>query len=118
MNEPLPPMACDLTKLSDAERHRLQAVVAELFSVAGEVRVLADGYELGYANASPETLAKMAEFIAYDRLCCAFLTHGMVSEPFGGPTWLRITGGEGAKELLAADLKRHVSAGVVVTGNL
>lgn len=118
MNKPTPPMVCDLTKLTDAERRRLETVVAELFGAAREVRVLDEGYELGYASASPATLAKMAEFIAYDRLCCGFLTHAMVSEPAGGPTWLRITGGQGAKEVIAADLKRLVSARAIVTGSL
>jgi len=118
MTETPAPMVCDLTRLSGAERQRLESVVAELFPSAREVRGLVDGYALSFPDASAGTLAKLAEFIAYDRLCCAFLTHSLVSESAGGPTWLKITGGEGAREVIASDLKRLVSPDALVADPL
>ena len=118
MSESDPPLVCDLSKLTVSERRRLEAVVAELFPIANEVRALPYGYALGYLEASADTISKMAEFIAYDRLCCGFLTHALVSEPLEGITWLRITGGDGAKEVIAADVKRLVSPNAVIVSDL
>ena len=118
MSQSSPPLVCDLSKLTVSERQRLEAVVAELFPMANEVHVLPDGYALGYFEASAATIFKMAEFIAHDRLCCGFLTHGLVSEPLEGITWLRMTGGDGAKEVIGADVKRLVSPNAVIVGDL
>ena len=118
MNPFAPLLACDLTKLTGAERQRLETVVANLFSSADEVHGLPNGYSIAYVDASAKTISEIGEFIAFDRLCCAFLTHELVSEPFGGATWLKITGGDGAKEVIAADVKRLVSPSVVIVGNL
>ena len=118
MSHSSPPLVCDLSKLTVSERRQLEAVVAELFPSANEVRALPDGYALGYLDASAETISKMAEFITYDRLCCGFLTHALVSEPLEGITWLRMTGRDGAKEVLAADVKQLVSPNAVIVGDL
>jgi hypothetical protein len=109
MNPSPPALACDLSTLTDDQRLHLIAVSAEVFGAASEVRVLPNGFALAYSDASTELISKIAEFIAYDRLCCAFLEHGMVSEAAGGPTWLNITGGEGSKEVIADDVRRLIS---------
>ena len=116
MNQTAPALTCDLTRLTAAQRQCLEAVVAELFASSHELNVLPDGYALGYPDASAETISKIAQFIAYDRLCCGFLTHALVSEPSGGPTWLRITG-SGAKEVIAAYMKRFILPGAAIAGD-
>ena len=73
------------------------------------MRALDSGYALAFRDAPADLIMKMAEFIAFDRLCCAFLEHGIVIEADGGPTWLNFTGGPGAKEVIAADLLRLTS---------
>ena len=118
MNPSPPALICDLSALTDDQRIRLIAVSAEVFGAASEVRELPNGFALAYRDASPELISKMAEFIAYDRLCCAFLEHGMVSEAAGGPTWLNISGGQGAKEVIADDMRRLISPKATVTNQI
>jgi hypothetical protein len=98
------PIACDLSVLTEAEREAITTGGKSLFAMATELRAMPDGFALGFEQASADTLRKLAEFIAYDRLCCAFLRHALVSEPGRGTTWLEMTGGPGAKEAIAADL--------------
>ncbi|HEX7265301.1 MAG TPA: hypothetical protein VF383_14090 [Candidatus Dormibacteraeota bacterium] len=117
MNPSPPALACDLSTLTDDQRIRLIAVSAEVFGAASEVRELPNGFALAYRHASPELIAKVAEFIAYDRLCCAFLEHAMVSEPAGGPMWLKISGGRGAKEVIADDVRRLTRRTATVIAN-
>jgi hypothetical protein len=117
MNPSPPPLLCDLTKLTADQRIRLVAVSAEVFDAASEVRELPNGFALAYRDASVELISKVAEFIAYDRLCCAFLEHAMVSEAAGGPTWLNISGGQGAKEVIADDVRRLIPRKATVIDN-
>lgn len=42
----------------------------------------------------------IAKYIENDRLCCPFFNFGVEVEPNNGPLWLRLTGGEGVKEIL------------------
>jgi hypothetical protein len=90
--------------MSVAERERLAKNSRELFAAAKEVKVLPDGYALGFPEASPHFLATIADFMAYDRLCCAFMRHGLVIEPHGGTTWLHLTGERGVKEFITAEV--------------
>ncbi len=101
-SEPL--FACDLTRLSAADKERLIRTSREIFAQASEVKELPDGFALGFPQASPELLAKLCGFIASDRLCCGFIRHELVSEPHGGTTWLRLTGEPGVKEVIRADV--------------
>jgi hypothetical protein len=98
------PIFCNLTSLSEDQRSQLMSISAELLGQADRVVELPDGYSVGYRRAPEELMAKMATFIALDRLCCAFLEHGIVSEADGGATWLTFRGGPGAKEVIASDL--------------
>ena len=116
MNPSPPALVCDLSTLTDDQRIQLRAVSADVFGAASEVQELPNGFALAFRDASANLISKIAEFIAYDRLCCAFLEHGMVSEAAGGPTWLNITGGEGAKEVIADDVRRLISSQAIVVG--
>ena len=46
----------------------------------------------------------IAKFIENERLCCPFFNFGLEVEPNSGPLWLRLTGGEGVKEILQTTL--------------
>jgi hypothetical protein len=105
MNRTEPAFACDLTRMSSADRDRLLENSRQIFAQATEAKALPDGYALGFPQAPPELLAKIAAFMAYDRLCCTFLRHELVSEPYGGMTWLRLTGEPGVKEFIRTDLR-------------
>lgn len=102
--DPTPPIMCDLSLLTDEQRHRVEELARRRFPQADEVHELTDGYALAYADASPELLADLAEFIALDRLCCAFLRHALVADAGPGRVRLELTGGPGAKEALRSDI--------------
>jgi hypothetical protein len=99
-------------------RERLAALGDKLFPTAQDVRDLPDGYALGYHDAPPELFAELAEFIALDRLCCAFLRHSLVSDPGRGTVWFEFTGGQGAKEAIASDLAQLLSDDLAAAAGL
>ena len=93
-----PPIACDLAALEPAVRAaHLHAAERLLRHEAAEVRELPGGYAFRY---SAERYAQVAQFIANERLCCPFFSFALEVAPAQGPLWLRITGGEEAKQLL------------------
>jgi hypothetical protein len=106
MNEKEPALACDLTCLTPAERTRLEQNARTIFLAAATVKELPTGYAVGFGRTTPEFLGTLAEFIAFDRRCCAFLRHGLVNEPEGaeGGTWLELTGGPGVKEFIHGEV--------------
>ena len=46
----------------------------------------------------------IAKFIENERLCCPFFKFGLELGPENGPLWLRLSGGEGVKEILQTTL--------------
>jgi hypothetical protein len=75
----------------------------ELFAHVAEVRELNDGFAFRL-NDSPDLLAKLAEFIALERLCCPFFGFTIEVEPEGGAVWLKLTGREGVKPFIQAEI--------------
>src|SRR5688500_1979932 len=96
-----PIIACDLSAIPTAERGQHFATVEELFGAALEIRELDNGIALRLPLDTP-MLYKVTEFIANERLCCPFYNFAFEIEPYGGAFWLRLTGGEGVKDLLMA----------------
>ena len=97
-----PPLACDLTVFAPAERARHRALVRDVVhGRCAERRELADGYALRY-SADPTVFTALAEWIDLERRCCPFLRFALEVEPGGGPVWVRLTGGAGVKQVLAA----------------
>lgn len=101
--EPTGEFACDLFALTDAEREHHVAMSAALFGSMVEARELDHGYTMRLPDA-PDTLAKLADFIALDRKCCPFFHFSVDVEPHDGPIWLKITGADGIKLPLQAEL--------------
>jgi hypothetical protein len=95
------PFACDLSRLSAAQRVREKVLLAE-FKTLCERR---EETELGFrffVRADPEVLTAMGEFLALERLCCPFLEfHLEVSSK--SLAALHIFGREGAKPIIAAE---------------
>lgn len=92
------PIACNL---SDPELARRAAELERgLFSAAEEVEELPDGY--GYRfPADQEWLAKIVQFIGFERECCPFFTFELVFAPNQGPVWLRLRGSAEIKAFVA-----------------
>jgi len=98
-----PPIACDFNAMNVEQRNRYNAVSQHLRASVKEVRELPDGYALQLPT-EPSVILMAAEFMTLERLCCPFLTLALEIESQGGPTWLQLTGREGVKEFLQAEL--------------
>ena len=93
------PIACTLTEREQAQRGR--DLAETLFSGAEEIRELDDGYAFRFPSAGG-WIPKLAAFADAERRCCAFFAFEIAVEPHHGPIWLRLRGGEGVKEFVAA----------------
>jgi hypothetical protein len=96
------PFACKVAGISAEQRPRYMALAKKLVSAKQEVRELADGYAFRF-SVEATTIQDLAEFIAYERLCCPFFDLELVVEREGGPVWLRLRGREGLKEFIRTE---------------
>ena len=95
------PICCTLSGPERATR--LVSEIATLRRDQQEVRWLPEGVTLRF-RAEPGRLAAPAEFVEYERQCCAFLQFRLTAEPGGGPIWLELTGPAGTRAFLATEL--------------
>jgi hypothetical protein len=111
-------IACDMSVFTDAQREHHLTVVQQVFALVTEARELADGYAFRLPSDSA-LLFMLAEFMRDEHLCCPFWTFKLEVEPPGGAIWLHLTGPEGVKQLVAADLAgvldSEVAAAVGIT---
>jgi hypothetical protein len=96
-----PVIACDLGALSPAERERRAVLAKTLVSRAASVRELPDGYAL-QLDATPALAHESLDWLLLERRCCRFFRLELELEPEEGSLWLRLRGGPGVKEFLAA----------------
>ena len=65
------PLACSINALNAREQGRRETLVETLFPAA-QVTEQPDGYTLTWTG-DPTVFGKLAEFVGYERRCCAFL---------------------------------------------
>lgn len=103
MSEDQVVLACDLSAMDAAQRARHDAAWAQMQQGLLETIEVESGFMMRFA-ASETMLTAIATFIAGERLCCPFFDFG-VSVPHGsGDVWLSLTGHEGVKDFLRAEL--------------
>jgi hypothetical protein len=95
--------ACDMTALNAHERQRYAQVREQLQKSVEEIREVDHGYAFRH-SAEASTLVMLAEFISLESRCCPFLGFTLEVVPQHGPAWLTMTGPEGVKEFLRAEL--------------
>jgi hypothetical protein len=96
------PLVCDLTAIEPALRAQHSALASYLFNEAAQERQeLPDGYAFRFAA---ELYDQVAAFVANERRCCPFLRFELDLPAERGPLILRMTGREGVKQLLQAEL--------------
>jgi hypothetical protein len=93
-------LACDLDALDAAERDQQAATFERLRQSILEVAELPDGWAVRLPTTN-DTLHRVADFIANERLCCPFFNFNLDVAPDAGPIWLRITGRPGVKAFLS-----------------
>jgi hypothetical protein len=100
MSETRPALACDLGALSVDERARRATLASRIYARFREVREISDGYA---GRLDPDsTLARDAlDWLLLERRCCPFLHLELSFEP-SGSLWVRLRGGAGVKDFLAA----------------
>jgi hypothetical protein len=96
-----------MTAIAPEQRGAHLSALESLFRMVQEVRELAHGYSFRFPNES-EVLVAMAEFIALERLCCPFFGFNIEVEPEGGAVWLSLTGREGVKPFIKAEIGEHL----------
>lgn len=94
---------CDLTAIPPEVREQHIKLAENLLSRRSLVRELPDGFALQFAG-DAETLLQIVQFITLERLCCPFFRLMLEAEPQHGATWLHITGEEGIKPFIVAEL--------------
>jgi hypothetical protein len=99
--------ACDMTAIEPEQRSAHLATIEKLFGAVESLRELPNGYSFRLPNES-EVLLAAAEFISLERLCCPFFGFGLEVEQEGGAIWLSLTGGEGVKPFILAEIGDHL----------
>lgn len=96
------PLTCVPAAIPAAERSSHFALARKLFAeLALERKDLPNGYAFRFDADELETIAC---FIANERRCCPFMTFELEISPASGPLWLRMTGPEGTRDVLDAEL--------------
>jgi hypothetical protein len=85
------------------KRQQHISTAEHLFHSVKEVRELPNGYSFRLPD-EPDILLKGAEFISLERLCCPFFGFTIEVEPEGGDVWLQLTGREGVKPFIRAEI--------------
>jgi hypothetical protein len=94
--------ACDMTAIPVADRPAHHKLIRRLMHEGVEdIHELPDGFAFRF---SADEYQAVTEFVARERLCCPFLTFTLELLPEQGPLILRLTGAEGVKEFIRAEL--------------
>jgi hypothetical protein len=101
-NDPPPPLACVPGAIPMTQRLQHFALARTLLNQQATERTdLVDGYAFRF---DADQLLELARFIDNERKCCPFMTFELVVAPEAGPVWLRMTGPDGTRALLQAEL--------------
>jgi hypothetical protein len=108
MTETESAFACDMSAIVPENRGAHLATIEALFRAVVEIRELTAGYAFRLPN-DYEILVTAARFIALERLCCPFFGFGLEIEREGGAAWLSLTGREGVKPFIMAEIGEHLT---------
>lgn len=101
---PESPFACNPLALTPKERkHHFDELGPKLLSLRKSVRELPNGYEFEFP-ADSSTVQQAAEWAMGERACCPFFDFAIRLEREGGSLWLSLTGREGVKQFIQADI--------------
>ena len=97
------PIACNPGAFTGEDHGKWQALGKRLIAENKGRRELANGFAFEL-DRTPVTLREVAEFVEFESKCCPFVDF-TVRVPSGGRgVLLEMTGREGVKEMLAAEL--------------
>ncbi len=88
----------------DLEQKKRRSILArDLLPKHLEKKELPDGYAFRFPN-DRVLFTGLSELASLERLCCPFLTITLELQRDQGPAWLKLTGEEGVKDFLRAEL--------------
>ena len=97
-----PSLACVPRAIPAHERANHFALAKQLLNEAALERAdLPAGYGFRFAA---DGLQQIFRFVVNERQCCPFVHFTIELSPDSGPIWLRMTGPEGTREVLEAEL--------------
>ena len=111
MTERESPFACDMSAIAADQRGAHAATIDKLFRTVEAIRELPNGYSFRLPNDS-DTVLTVAHFIALERLCCPFFAFALEIEREGGALWLSLTGREGVKPFIMAEIRQHLPVSI------
>jgi hypothetical protein len=101
--------ACNMKAMTPAQRKRhFEILLPALQSARLSASELPDGYALQFPS-DAKTFATMSEWIGNERLCCPFFAFDLHVGDNSAPMVLRITGPEGVKQFIQAELSDLLS---------
>ena len=103
-----------MSAIAPEQRGAHFATIQRLFSSVQSKRELPDGYAFELPDES-DVLLTVAGFISLERLCCPFLGFRLEVEREGGSVWLSLTGREGVKPFIMAEVGDHLPVSIYAT---
>ena len=97
------PFACDMHAIPLESRAAHQSNTERLFSLVQQVQELPNGYTFRLPNET-DVWKLAAEFVDLERLCCPFFAFSLEIEGQSGPIYLTLTGREGVKSFILAEI--------------
>ena len=101
------PFFCDLSKLTSADRARLQEIADTLAAQRPSVRELPDGYSFEFRG-DADTFRMVADWLASERLCCPFFDIQIRTMPEGGPITVTLGGRPGTKDFIRLEFEKWI----------
>lgn len=105
MSEAGAPVACRLDAFGEGGRAQHGRLVSEVLAAALDVSEISEGYAVRFP-ARPFLFLRIARWIELERACCPFLTIRFEFERSPAAYRVFLTGPEGTKEVLRAELLR------------
>ena len=96
-------LACELEAFDDGQAARYSVVCDAVREAAMEARPIPGGFAITFPS-RPEVVMLLAEFMTLERRCCRFLDLGVEAPAGSDRVELRMSGGPGVQEFLAAQL--------------
>jgi hypothetical protein len=92
-----------MSALDQEQRKRHDILTKDLLAKNLEIEELPDGYGFRFPNNS-SLFTALSEWATLEQLCCPFLTLTLELQRDQGPIWLRVSGRDGVKDFLQAEL--------------
>jgi hypothetical protein len=94
---------CDFSAMDQEQTKRHSILTRDLLPKHLEMKELPDGYAFLFPN-DQVLFTGLSELATLEQLCCPFLTITLELQHDQGPTWLKLTGNDGVKDFLRAEL--------------